>query len=159
MALSKKQEKFVHEYVTNKKHAVLAYRLAGYYSVNENSANVGASRLLKSANIAHEIARLKVVQAKKDIKTIKKTEVDQAYIVAEYIDVIQSSKARKQYGVANQAITNLAKLLNIGSLNSQNLNVSGEINHLQQLDTQSLLNALIQSQDDKIIDSDNVIGC
>ena len=40
-----------------------------------------------------------------------------------------------------------------------NLNVSGEINHLQQLDTQSLLNALIQSQDDKIIDSDNVIGC
>ena len=76
----------------------------------------------------------------------KRIDIDEQWLLAEYIDTIRLAKADKQYSVVNSSITNIAKLLNIGFLDRKELTVSGEVNHLQQLDTETLMNALQMAQ-------------
>ena len=144
--LTAKQSKFVELFLTNGENRSKAYRDSGYKCSTEQTAYVGGSKLLRNGKVLDAILVRKKDSVAKQRAKAKRIDIDEQWLLAEYIDTIRLAKADKQYSVVNSSITNIAKLLNIGFLDRKELMVSGEINHLQQLDTETLMNALQTAQ-------------
>ena len=140
------QESFVEHYLTNGGNRTKAYRDSGYKCSTEQTAYVGGSKLLRNGKVMDRILAKKADSVAKQHAKAKRIDIDEQWLLAEYIDTIRLAKADKQYSVVNSSITNIAKLLNIGFLDRKELTVSGEVNHLQQLDTETLMNALQMAQ-------------
>ena len=144
--LTAKQETFIDHYLTNGGNIGQAYRDSGYKCSTDATAYVGGSKLLRNGKVLDAILVRKKDSVAKQRAKAKRIDIDEQWLLAEYIDTIRLAKADKQYSVVNSSITNIAKLLNIGFLDRKELMVSGEINHLQQLDTETLMNALQTAQ-------------
>ena len=152
--LTEKQKAFVDHYLTNGGNRTKAYRDSGYKCSTEQTAYVGGSKLLRNGKVMDLILVKKANFVAEQRAKAKRIDIDEQWLLAEYIDTIRLAKADKQYSVVNSSITNIAKLLNIGFLDRKELMVSGEINHLQQLDTETLMNALQSAQDPPAIEGE-----
>ena len=144
--LTEKQKAFVDHYLTNGGNIGQAYRDSGYKCSTDATAYVGGSKLLRNGKVMAQILVKKANTVAEQHAKAKRIDIDEQWLLAEYIDTIRLAKADKQYSVVNSSITNIAKLLNIGFLDRKELTVSGEVNHLQQLDTETLMNALQMAQ-------------
>ena len=144
--LTEKQKAFIDCYLTNGGNRAKAYRDSGYKCSTEQTEYVGGSKLLRNGKVMDRILAKKADSVAKQHAKAKRIDIDEQWLLAEYIDTIRLAKADKQYSVVNSSITNIAKLLNIGFLDRKELTVSGEVNHLQQLDTETLMNALQMAQ-------------
>ena len=152
--LTEKQKAFIDCYLTNGGNRTKAYRDSGYKCSTDQTAYVGGSKLLRNGKVMDALLVRKKDSVAKQRAKAKRIDIDEQWLLAEYIDTIRLAKADKQYSVVNSSITNIAKLLNIGFLDRKELMVSGEISHLQQLDTETLMNALQSAQDPPAIEGE-----
>ena len=143
--LTTKQKRFVEYYLGNGENATKAYKQAGYKAKNDNVAAPEASKLLQNPKISQAILREKAGELAKQAKRAKKADIDQDWLVSQYIDTIELAKQDKQYNVMKSSIDSIGKLLGL-MVDRKELAVSGEVSHLASLDTQSLMNALTQAQ-------------
>ena len=75
----------------------------------------------------------------------RKYDIDQDWLISQYIDTINDARAVKHFNVVKGCIDSIAKLTG-HLLDRRELAISGEISHLQQLDTETLMNALQTAQ-------------
>ena len=151
--LTTKQKRFVEYYLGNGENATKAYKQAGYKAKNDNVAAPEASKLLQNPKISQAILREKAGELAKQAKRAKKADIDQDWLVTQYIDTIELAKQDKQYNVMKSSIDSIGKLLGL-MVDRKELAVSGEVSHLASLDTQSLMNALTQAQPPEPIESE-----
>ena len=150
--LTTKQKRFVEYYLGNGENATKAYKQAGYKAKNDNVAAPEASKLLQNPKISQAILREKAGELAKQAKRAKKADIDQDWLVTQYIDTIELAKQDKQYNVMKSSIDSIGKLLGL-MVDRKELAVSGEVSHLASLDTQSLKNALTQAQQPEPIEA------
>ena len=79
------------------------------------------------------------------VEKARKYEIDQDWLISQYIDTINGAREAKQFGAIRNCILDIAKLTG-HMLDRKELAISGEISHLQQLDTETLMNALQSAQ-------------
>ena len=151
--LTTKQKRFVEYYLGNGENATKAYKQAGYKAKNDNVAAPEASKLLQNPKISQAILREKAGELAKQAKRAKKADIDQDWLVTQYIDTIELAKQDKQYNVMKSSIDSIGKLLGL-MVDRKELAVSGEVSHLASLDTQSLMNALTQAQQPEAIEAE-----
>ena len=151
--LTTKQKRFVEYYLGNGENATKAYKQAGYKAKNDNVAAPEASKLLQNPKISQAILREKAGELAKQAKRAKKADIDQDWLVTQYIDTIELAKQDKQYNVMKSSIDSIGKLLGL-MVDRKELAVSGEVSHLASLDTQSLMNALTQAQQPEPIEAE-----
>ena len=151
--LTTKQKRFVEYYLGNGENATKAYKQAGYKAKNDNVAAPEASKLLQNPKISQAILREKAGELAKQAKRAKKADIDQDWLVSQYIDTIELAKQDKQYNVMKSSIDSIGKLLGL-MVDRKELAVSGEVSHLASLDTQSLMNALTQAQQPEPIEAE-----
>ena len=87
------------------------------------------------------------------VEKARKYEIDQDWLISQYIDTINGAREAKQYNAVRNCITDIAKLTG-HLIDKKELAINGEINHLQQLDTQTLLNALQSAQNPQAIEGE-----
>ena len=151
--LTTKQNRLVEYYLGNGENATKAYKQAGYKAKNDNVAAPEASKLLQNPKISQDILREKAGELAKQAKRAKKADIDQDWLVTQYIDTIELAKQDKQYNVMKSSIDSIGKLLGL-MVDRKELAVSGEVSHLASLDTQSLMKALTQAQQPEAIEAD-----
>ena len=151
--LTTKQKRFVEYYLGNGENATKAYKQAGYKAKTDNVAAPEASKLLQNPKISQAILREKAGELAKQAKRAKKADIDQDWLVTQYIDTIELAKQDKQYNVMKSSIDSIGKLLGL-MVDRKELAVSGEVSHLASLDTQSLMNALTQAQQPEPIEAE-----
>ena len=151
--LTTKQKRFVEYYLGNGENATKAYKQAGYKAKNDNVAAPEASKLLQNPKISQAILREKAGELAKQAKRAKKADIDQDWLVTQYIDTIELAKQDKQYNVMKSSIDSIGKLLGL-MVDRKELAVSGEVSNLASLDTQSLMNALTQAQQPEPIEAE-----
>jgi len=141
--LTAKQETFIEHYLTNGGNIGQAYRDSGYKCSTDATAYVGGSKLLRNGKVMDRILAKKADSVAKQHAKAKRIDIDEQWLLAEYIDTIRLAKADKQYSVVNSSITNIAKLLNIGFVDRREINQQINIDAtLQALDSGALLDAL-----------------
>ena len=128
-------------------------RLAGYKVKNDNVAGPESSKLLRNPKISQEITRKKAGELAERVEKARKYEIDQDWLISQYIDTINGAREAKQYNAVRNCITDIAKLTG-HLIDKKELAINGEINHLQQLDTQTLLNALQSAQNPQAIEGE-----
>tara|TARA_Y100001951_G_C11283521_1_gene267041 strand:- start:751 stop:1263 length:513 start_codon:yes stop_codon:yes gene_type:complete len=151
--LTSKQKRFVEYYLGNGENATKAYKQAGYKAKNDNVASPEASKLLQNPKVSQAIMREKAGELAKQAKRARKADIDQDWLVTQYIDTIELAKQDKQYNVMKSSIDSIGKLLGL-MVDRKELAVSGEVSHLASLDTQSLMNALTQAQQPEAIEAE-----
>tara|TARA_R100001530_G_scaffold127067_1_gene96197 strand:- start:175 stop:675 length:501 start_codon:yes stop_codon:yes gene_type:complete len=151
--LTAKQSKFVELFLTNGENRSKAYRDSGYKCSTEQTAYVGGSKLLSNGKVLDRILAIKADSIAKKHNQAKRINIDEQWLLAEYIDTIQLAKDDKQYNVVKASLDSIARMT--GHLISKTeLQVSGEVSHLASLDTQSLMNALTQAQQPEAIEAE-----
>ena len=151
--LTSKQKAFVGYYLGNGENATKAYKQAGYKAKNDNVASPEASKLLQNPKVSQAIMREKAGELAKQAKRAKKADIDQDWLVTQYIDTIELAKQDKQYNVMKSSIDSIGKLLGLRVARKE-LAVSGEVSHLASLDTTTLMNALTQAQQPEAIEAE-----
>ena len=154
--LTSKQKRFVEYYLGNGENATKAYKQAGYKVKNDNVASPEASKLLQNPKVSQAIMREKAGELAKQAKRARKADIDQDWLVTQYIDTIELAKQDKQYNVMKSSIDSIGKLLGL-MVDRKELAVSGEVSHLASLDTQSLMNALTQAQQPEAIEAESQV--
>jgi len=149
--LTPKQKEFVDLYLGGM-NATEAYKLAGYQVKNDNVAGPESSKLLRNPKISQEITRLKAGELAQKVEKARKYDIDQDWLISQYIDTINGAREAKQFGAIRNCILDIAKLTG-HMLDRKELAISGEISHLQQLDTETLMNALQSAQDPPAIEA------
>ena len=149
--LTSKQKAFIGYYLGNGENATKAYKQAGYKAKNDNVASPEASKLLQNPKVSQAIMREKAGELAKQAKRAKKADIDQDWLISQYIDTIELAKQDKQYNVMKSSIDSIGKLLGL-YIDRKELAISGEVSHLASLDTQSLMAALTQAQQLEPID-------
>ena len=142
--LTPKQREFVELYLGGM-NATEAYKLAGYQVKNDNVAGPESSKLLRNPKVSQEITRLKAGELAEKVEKARKYDIDQDWLISQYIDTINDARAVKHFNVVKGCIDSIAKLTG-HLLDRRELAISGEISHLQQLDTETLMNALQSAQ-------------
>ena len=150
--LTPRQREFVELYLGGM-NATEAYKLAGYKVKNDNVAGPESSKLLRNPKISQEITRKKAGELAERVEKARKYEIDQDWLISQYIDTINGAREAKQYNAVRNCITDIAKLTG-HLIDKKELAINGEINHLQQLDTQTLLNALQSAQNPQAIEGE-----
>ena len=150
--LTSKQKRFVEYYLGNGENATKAYKQAGYKAKNDNVASPEASKLLQNPKVSQAIMREKAGELAKQAKRARKADIDQDWLVTQYIDTIELAKQDKQYNVMKSSIDSIGKLLGL-MVDRKELAVSGEVSHLASLDTTTLMNALTQAQQPEAIEA------
>ena len=141
--LTEKQKAFVDHYLTNGGNIGQAYRDSGYKCSTDQTAYVGGSKLLRNGKVMDLILVKKANTVAEQRAKAKRIDIDEQWLLAEYIDTIRLAKADKQYSVVNSSVTNIAKLLNIGFVDRREINQQINIDAtLQALDSGALLDAL-----------------
>jgi hypothetical protein len=108
--LTEKQLKFC-QLVTSGLDPSAAYVGAGYKSRSSEGARVAASKLLHHhLGVATEVSRLRAVGLRAERKKAEAIEIDQAWLVAEYLEVLALSKSAGSLGISRQCLQDLAKL-------------------------------------------------
>ena len=149
--LTAKQETFIDHYLTNGGNIGQAYRDSGYKCSTDATAYVGGSKLLRNGKVIDAILVRKKDSVAKQRAKAKRIDIDEQWLLAEYIDTIRLAKADKQYSVVNSSITNIAKLLSIGFVDRREINQQINIDAtLQALDSGALLDALTSANDSAI---------
>ena len=151
--LTSKQKRFVEYYLGNGENATKAYKQAGYKAKNDNVASPEASKLLQNPKVSQAIMREKAGELAKQAKRARKADIDQDWLVTQYIDTIELAKQDKQYNVMKSSIDSIGKLLGL-MVDRKELAVSGEVSHLASLDTTTLMNALTQAQQPEAIEAE-----
>ena len=151
--LTTKQKRFVEYYLGNGENATKAYKQAGYKAKNDNVASPEASKLLQNPKVSQAIMREKAGELAKQAKRARKADIDQDWLVTQYIDTIELAKQDKQYNVMKSSIDSIGKLLGL-MVDRKELAVSGEVSHLASLDTTTLMNALTQAQQPEAIEAE-----
>ena len=152
--LTAKQETFIDHYLTNGGNIGQAYRDSGYKCSTDATAYVGGSKLLRNAKVVDRILVRKKDSVAKQRAKAKRIDIDEQWLLAEYIDTIRLAKADKQYSAVNASITNIAKLLNIGFVDRREINQQINIDAtLQALDSGALLDALTSANDPSAIEA------
>ena len=152
LGLTSKQKAFVGYYLGNGENATKAYKQAGYKAKNDNVASPEASKLLQNPKVSQAIMREKAGELAKQAKRARKADIDQDWLVTQYIDTIELAKQDKQYNVMKSSIDSIGKLLGL-MVDRKELAVSGEVSHLARLDTTTLMNALTQAQQPEPIEA------
>ena len=150
--LTPKQKEFVELYLGGM-NATEAYKLAGYKVKNDNVAGPESSKLLRNPKISQEVTRLKAGELAEKVEKARKYDIDQDWLISQYIDTINDARAVKHFNVVKGCIDSIAKLTG-HLLDRRELAISGEISHLQQLDTETLMNALQTAQKTPSIDAE-----
>ena len=151
--LTAKQAKFVELFLTNGENRSKAYRDSGYKCSSEQTAYVGGSKLLRNAKVLDRILSIKAKSIAEKHDQAKRINIDEQWLLAEYIDTIQLAKDDKQYNVVKASLDSIARMT--GHLISKTeLQVSGEVSHLATLDTTTLMNALTQAQQPEAIEAE-----
>ena len=151
--LTAKQETFIDHYLTNGGNIGQAYRDSGYKCSTDATAYVGGSKLLRNGKVLDAILVRKKDSVAKQRAKAKRIDIDEQWLLAEYIDTIRLAKADKQYSAVNASITNIAKLLNIGFVDRREINQQINIDAtLQALDSGALLDALTNANDPPAIE-------
>ena len=152
--LTAKQETFIDHYLTNGGNIGQAYRDSGYKCSTDATAYVGGSKLLRNGKVVDRILVRKKDSVAKQRAKAKRIDIDEQWLLAEYIDTIRLAKADKQYSAVNASITNIAKLLNIGFVDRREINQQINIDAtLQALDSGALLDALTSANDPPAIEA------
>ena len=152
--LTAKQETFIDHYLTNGGNIGQAYRDSGYKCSTDATAYVGGSKLLRNTKVVDQILLRKKNSVDKQRAKAKRIDIDEQWLLAEYIDTIRLAKADKQYSAVNASITNIAKLLNIGFVDRREINQQINIDAtLQALDSGALLDALTSANDPPAIEA------
>ena len=153
--LTAKQETFIDHYLTNGGNIGQAYRDSGYKCSTDATAYVGGSKLLRNGKVLDAILVRKKDSVAKQRAKAKRIDIDEQWLLAEYIDTIRLAKADKQYSAVNASITNIAKLLNIGFVDRREINQQINIDAtLQALDSGALLDALTSANDPPAIEAE-----
>ena len=153
--LTAKQETFIDHYLTNGGNIGQAYRDSGYKCSTDATAYVGGSKLLRNGKVLDAILVRKKDSVAKQRAKAKRIDIDEQWLLAEYIDTIRLAKADKQYSAVNASITNIAKLLNIGFVDRREINQQINIDAtLQALDSGALLDALTSANDPPAIEGE-----
>ena len=152
--LTAKQETFIDHYLTNAGNRTKAYRDSGYKCSTDQTAYVGGSKLLRNGKVMDALLVRKKDSVAKQRAKAKRIDIDEQWLLAEYIDTIRLAKADKQYSAVNASITNIAKLLNIGFVDRREINQQINIDAtLQALDSGALLDALTSANDPPAIEA------
>ena len=152
--LTAKQETFIDHYLTNGGNIGQAYRDSGYKCSTDATAYVGGSKLLRNGKVMDRILAKKADSVAKQHAKAKRIDIDEQWLLAEYIDTIRLAKADKQYSTVNASITNIAKLLNIGFVDRREINQQINIDAtLQALASGALLDALTNANDPPAIEA------
>ena len=110
--------------------------------------------MLRNAKVVDRILVRKKDSVAKQRAKAKRIDIDEQWLLAEYIDTIRLAKADKQYSAVNASITNIAKLLNIGFVDRREINQQINIDAtLQALDSGALLDALTSANDPSAIEA------
>tara|TARA_R110000765_G_scaffold256009_2_gene356598 strand:+ start:500 stop:991 length:492 start_codon:yes stop_codon:yes gene_type:complete len=153
--LTAKQETFIDHYLTNGGNIGQAYRDSGYKCSTDATAYVGGSKLLRNGKVVDRILVRKKDSVAKQRAKAKRIDIDEQWLLAEYIDTIRLAKADKQYSAVNASITNIARLLSIGFVDKREINQQINIDAtLQALDSGALLDALTNANDPAAIEGE-----
>ena len=153
--LTEKQKAFIDCYLTNGGNRTKAYRDSGYKCSTDQTAYVGGSKLLRNGKVMDALLVRKKDSVAKQHAKAKRIDIDEQWLLAEYIDTIRLAKADKQYSAVNASITNIAKLLNIGFVDRREINQQINIDAtLQALDSGALLDALTSANDPPAIEAE-----
>ena len=108
--LTEKQLKFC-ELVTSGLDPSAAYVGAGYKSRSSEGARVAASKMLHHhAGIATQVAKLRAVGLKAQQKQAERVEIDQSWLLAEYLELLDLSKSAGSLGISRQCLQDVAKI-------------------------------------------------
>ena len=153
--LTEKQKAFIDCYLTKGGNRTKAYRDSGYKCSTDQTAYVGGSKLLRNGKVMDALLVRKKDSVAKQHAKAKRIDIDEQWLLAEYIDTIRLAKADKQYSAVNASITNIAKLLNIGFVDRREINQQINIDAtLQALDSGALLDALTSANDPPAIEAE-----
>ena len=140
ISLNQRQDLFVTHYLANGMNATQAYRDAyDAHDRPDSSVNPSASRLLR-----HERVRQAIVTKKQGLihKIEAKQDITRDFLIIEYLDVLAKSKEQSStLSVGKSCLDSLAHISGIWQDKKQ-LQVTGAINHLANLDTGTLIDAL-----------------
>ena len=128
--------------MTNGGNATQAYRDAGYKASNEQTANTGGSKLVRSVKISGEITRRKASELAKQAQRAHRIEVSEDWLVSQYLDTIAGAKGDGQWSTVKGCIDSIGKLTGF-MVDRKELRLDGQIDHqLRQMETGELLEAL-----------------
>jgi len=144
------QLRFVDHYMTNGGNATQAYRDAGYTASNEQTANTGGSKLVRSAKISGEIARRKAGELKRQASRAERVNVSEDWLVTQYLDTITGAKQDGQWSTVKGCIDSIGKLTGF-MVDRKELRLDGQVDHqLRTMETGELLEALQSVRADTI---------
>ncbi len=145
LKLSDKQKKFADAYIDTR-NASESYRIAYGRDHAENTVNSSASRLLRNVKVQAYLSNKYT-----DIATseVKKERITRDFLINQYLSVLTLSKQEKQLNVAKSCLDSLGKITGL-LIDQKSLNVTGGIqhDHLQSIDTGTLLDALTTARHD-----------
>ena len=142
--LTSKQVKFIDGIKQNKTPSE-AYTYAGYTAKNEQVALVSSGKLLRHPRISKEISKFRTRELAKKAKIAEDVDVSQQWLIQQYVVTIEDAREARQYSAVRNCLRDIGSLCGF-FIDKKELAVSGEVNHLREIDTDSLMNALQTAQ-------------
>ena len=150
--LTSKQVKFIDGIKQNKTPSE-AYTYAGYTAKNEQVALVSSGKLLRHPRISKEISKFRTRELAKKVKLAEDVEVSQQWLIQQYVVTIEDAREARQYSAVRNCIRDIGSLCGF-FIDKKELAVSGEVNHLREIDTDTLMDALQTAQKTPAIEAE-----
>ena len=150
--LTAKQVKFI-EGIKQNKTPTEAYTYAGYTAKNEQVARVSSGKLLRLPRISKEVSKFRTRELAKKAKIAEDVEVSQQWLIQQYVVTIEDAREARQYSAVRNCLRDIGSLCGL-FIDKKELAVSGEVNHLKEIDTDSLMDALQNAQKPQPIEAE-----
>ena len=150
--LTSKQVKFIDGIKQNKTPSE-AYTYAGYTAKNEQVALVSSGKLLRHPRISKEISKFRTRELAKKAKIAEDVEVSQQWLIQQYVVTIEDAREARQYSAVRNCLRDIGSLCGF-FIDKKELAVSGEVNHLREIDTDTLMDALQTAQKTPAIEAE-----